>query len=65
MSDEAEILSIDGREVRVTHPEKLYFSKQVKVSKLDLVRYYLSGCAGGVAGDSRSAHRAEAIRKWC
>jgi DNA ligase D-like protein (predicted polymerase) len=50
MSDEAEILSIDGREVRVTHPEKLYFSKQVKVSKLDLVRYYLSVAPGALQG---------------
>jgi len=46
----AEVLSIDGREVRVTHPEKLYFSKQVNVSKLDLVRYYLSVAQGALAG---------------
>ncbi|WP_245631965.1 non-homologous end-joining DNA ligase [Edaphobacter aggregans] len=50
MSDDAEILSIDGREVRVTHPEKLYFSKQVKVTKLDLVRYYLSVAPGALQG---------------
>ena len=46
----AETLAIDGRQVRVTHPEKLYFSKQVKVSKLDLVRYYLSVAPGALAG---------------
>ena len=46
----AEVLVVDGREVRVTHPEKLYFSKQVKVSKLDLVRYYLSVAPGALAG---------------
>ena len=46
----AELLSIEGREVRVTHPEKLYFSKQTKVSKLDLVRYYLSVAPGALAG---------------
>jgi len=46
----AELLSIDGREVRVTHPEKLYFSRQIKVSKLDLVRYYLSVTPGALAG---------------
>jgi bifunctional non-homologous end joining protein LigD len=48
----AEVISIDGREVRVTHPGKLYFSRQTKVSKLDLVRYYLSvapGALGGIA----------------
>ena len=46
----AELLSIGGHEVRVTHPEKLYFSKQTKVSKLDLVRYYLSVAPGALAG---------------
>jgi DNA ligase D-like protein (predicted polymerase) len=46
----AEILSIDGREVRVTHPEKLYFSKQVRLSKLDIVRYYLAVSPGALAG---------------
>jgi DNA ligase D-like protein (predicted polymerase) len=49
--DEApEILAIEGREVRVTHPGKLYFSKQVRISKLDLVRYYLSVAPGALAG---------------
>ena len=38
--DEAEVLSIEGQEVRVTHPDKPYFSRQTKLSKLDLVRYY-------------------------
>ncbi|PYT36275.1 MAG: DNA primase [Acidobacteria bacterium] len=46
----AEVLSIEGREVRVTHPDKLYFSKQTKLSKLDLVRYYLSVAPGALAG---------------
>jgi bifunctional non-homologous end joining protein LigD len=45
-----EVLMIDGREVRVTHPDKLYFSKQTKLSKLDLVRYYLSIAPGALAG---------------
>jgi bifunctional non-homologous end joining protein LigD len=48
--DKAEILSIDGREVRITHPDKLYFSKQTKLSKLDLVQYYLSIAPGALAG---------------
>src|SRR5213080_415833 len=48
--DTAEILSIEGREVRVTHPEKPSFSKQTKLSKLDLVRYYLSVAPGDLAG---------------
>jgi bifunctional non-homologous end joining protein LigD len=46
----AEVLSIDGREVRVTNPDKPYFSKQIKLSKLDLVRYYLSVAPGALAG---------------
>ncbi len=46
----AEVLSIEGREVRVTHPGKLYFSKEVKLSKLDLVRYYLTVAPGALNG---------------
>ena len=34
----------------MTHPEKLYFSRQTKLSKLDLVRYYLSVAPGALAG---------------
>jgi len=49
-SNDAEVLSIDGREVRVTHPSKLYFSKQTTFTKLDLVRYYLSIAPGALAG---------------
>ena len=44
-----EVLAVDGREVRITHPDKLYFS-QARVSKLDLVRYYLSVAPGALAG---------------
>src|SRR5207245_2641775 len=46
----AELLSIEGREVRVTHPDKLYFSRQTQLSKLDLVLYYLSVAPGALAG---------------
>jgi bifunctional non-homologous end joining protein LigD len=46
----AEVLTIEGREVRVTHPGKLYFSRQAKLSKLDIVRYYLSVAPGALAG---------------
>ncbi len=49
-NETAEVLSIEGREVRVTHPEKLYFSKETKVSKLDLVRYYLAVAGGALGG---------------
>jgi len=36
------ILSIGAREVRVTHPSKPVFSGEARLSKLDLVTYYLS-----------------------
>src|SRR6267378_3346330 len=43
------VLSVEGREVQITHPDKLYFS-QARISKLDLVRYYLSVAPGALAG---------------
>ena len=46
----AEILSVEGREVRVTHPDKPYFSRQTKLTKIDLVRYYLSVAPGALSG---------------
>ena len=49
-SDEAELLSIDGREVRITHPNKPYFTRQTQLSKLDLVRYYLAVAPGALNG---------------
>src|SRR5262249_39819839 len=49
--DEAvEGLTIGEREVRVTHPDKVYFSKQARLTKLALVRYYLSVAPGALAG---------------
>ena len=45
-----ELLSIEGREVRVTHPDKPYFSRQTKLSKLDILRYYLLIAPGALAG---------------
>ena len=45
-----ELLTIEGREIRVTHPDKPYFSREVKISKLDLVRYYQSVAPGALAG---------------
>jgi DNA ligase D-like protein (predicted polymerase) len=46
----AELLTIDGREVRITNPDKPYFTRETKLSKLDLVRYYLSVAPGALAG---------------
>ena len=48
--ENAETLTIDGHEVRITNPEKLYFSRDVQLTKLDVVRYYLSVAAGAING---------------
>jgi DNA ligase D-like protein (predicted polymerase) len=48
--ESAAVLSIAGREVRVSHPDKPYFSRQVKLTKLDIVRYYLSVAPGALNG---------------
>ena len=48
--ESAEVLLIDGHEVRVTHPEKLYFSREARLSKLDVVRYYLAVSGGALQG---------------
>jgi bifunctional non-homologous end joining protein LigD len=45
-----ETLSIEGHEIRITHPGKLYFSKEIKLSKLDLVHYFLSVAPGALTG---------------
>jgi DNA ligase D len=37
----AEILEVGGREVRITHPDRVYFPARGE-TKLDLARYYLS-----------------------
>jgi bifunctional non-homologous end joining protein LigD len=47
--ESSELHSIDGHEVRITHPDKLYFS-QARITKLDLVRYYLAVAPGALAG---------------
>jgi bifunctional non-homologous end joining protein LigD len=48
--DDFETLRIGGREIRITHPKKPYFSKQAQVSKMDLVRYYLTVAEGALRG---------------
>jgi bifunctional non-homologous end joining protein LigD len=51
MADERpEILTMEGREVRITHPSKLYFSKAVQLTKLDLIRYYMAVAPGALRG---------------
>ncbi len=49
-SEAVETLQIDGHEVRITHPDKLYFSTAAKVTKLDLVNYFLAIAPGALSG---------------
>ena len=51
MSQEEEpvTLSLSGHEVAITHPSKLYFSKQARLTKLDVVQYYLAVAEGALA----------------
>jgi DNA ligase D-like protein (predicted polymerase) len=49
-ASKVEHLTIDGREIAVTNPDKPYFSRDVKVSKLEVVLYYLSVADGAVRG---------------
>jgi len=44
------VLTVEGREVRVTNPDKPYFSRETKLSKLDVVRYYLTVAPGALRG---------------
>jgi len=48
--DDAELLHLDGHDVRISHPAKLYFSTETRLTKLDLVRYYLSISPGALGG---------------
>jgi bifunctional non-homologous end joining protein LigD len=50
-SDSAiEQLSIGGHTVTITHPNKPYFSKQIRLSKLEIVRYFLTVAEGALLG---------------
>ncbi len=46
------MLEIDGHAVRISNPDKLYFSQETQISKLDLVRYFLSVSPGALGGIS-------------
>jgi DNA ligase D-like protein (predicted polymerase) len=48
--ESAVLLSVGGRDVIVSHPGKPYFTKAVRLSKLDIIQYYLSIAPGAVAG---------------
>jgi DNA ligase D-like protein (predicted polymerase) len=44
------VLELGGRQVTVTNPDKPYFTRDVKLSKLDVVRYYVAIAPGALAG---------------
>ena len=46
---EAEILTVAGREIAVSHPDKVLFPEP-KHTKLDLVRYYIAVAEGALRG---------------
>jgi DNA ligase D-like protein (predicted polymerase) len=46
----SEQLVIGGRDVRITHPDKLYFSEKLRLTKRDLVQYYLAIAPGALTG---------------
>ena len=49
-ADDSELLEVAGRTVRVSSPTKPYFSKGVKLTKLDIVRYFLAVAPGALRG---------------
>src|SRR5438045_7555764 len=46
---EAEILDVGGREVAISHPDKVLFPKP-RHTKLDLARYYVAVAEGALRG---------------
>ena len=49
MAAEAEVLEVEGREIKVTNPGKVFFPR-VGVTKLDVVRYFLAVSEGALTG---------------
>jgi bifunctional non-homologous end joining protein LigD len=49
MPPKSEVLVLDGREVTITNPTKIFFPK-LGITKLDLVRYYVAVGEGAVRG---------------
>jgi bifunctional non-homologous end joining protein LigD len=56
----AEILDVDGFDVRITNPEKVFFPK-LGLTKLDLVKYYLSVMPGALMGCRK---RPSTLYRW-
>ncbi len=46
----AQVLLLGGREVAITHPSKPYFSTLTRLTKLELVQYYVAIAEGALSG---------------
>ncbi|HSY36181.1 MAG TPA: DNA primase small subunit domain-containing protein [Acidobacteriaceae bacterium] len=49
-ADDAELLEVGGREVRISSPSKPYFTQGVQLKKIDLVHYFLDVAPGALRG---------------
>jgi bifunctional non-homologous end joining protein LigD len=49
-ADDAELLEVAGRTIRVSSPSKPYFTRGVQLTKLDIVRYFLAVAPGALRG---------------
>jgi DNA ligase D-like protein (predicted polymerase) len=49
MAQKSEVLELAGREVTITNPTKIFFPK-LRLTKLDLVRYYVAVADGAIRG---------------
>lgn len=60
MATPAEVIDVDGREVRVTNPSKLFFP-DIGVTKMDIVGYYLTVAEAALAG---CGDRPSTLYRW-
>ena len=49
-ADDAELLEVGGRSVRISSPGKPYFTRGVQLTKLDIVKYFLAVAPGALRG---------------
>ena len=48
--DDAELLEVAGRTIRISSPGKPYFTRGVQLTKLDIVKYFLAVAPGALRG---------------
>src|ERR1700743_629224 len=49
-ADDSELVEVAGHTVRISSPSKPYFTRDVQLTKLDIVRYFLSVAPGALRG---------------